>query len=79
MKNKELIEALQKLNPEAEVLINIKQWNKSYGRRLPVEGSKDHWGNWPWVEGNYSGATITVHLPTGYILARTPAAEKIWE
>lgn len=71
MKNKELIAALQKLNPEATVLINIKQSNKVYGRQLKVESTQHH-GYEHWVDASYSGCTITVHLPGKAFISNWP-------
>jgi hypothetical protein len=77
MKTKDLIKALAQLNPESEVVINVKQYNKRYGFQLPIEyGSRDeddhireergqysHRLN-SWINNSYGGS-ITVHLPDG--------------
>ncbi len=58
---KQLIDELSKLNPDSEVVINIKQYNKVYGvAQLPIMSSQTGRG---WVDGTYRGATITVFLP----------------
>ena len=84
MKAKDLIKALQQINPEAEVVINIKQWNKRYGFQLPIEyghadetdqvreerGQYSHRLN-SWVNNHYGGS-ITVHLPDGAFVSGLP-------
>jgi hypothetical protein len=37
MKAKDLIKALANIDPEADVVINVKQSNKRYGFQLPIE------------------------------------------
>jgi len=81
MKAKDLIEALKALNPEAEVFINIKQFNKLYGKQIKIS-----YGHLPttdnpsynksvylneWVNGEYGGS-ITVHLPNKAIISNWP-------
>lgn len=72
MKAKELIQALSILDPEAEVVINIKQENKRFGvLQSRIKDDKDHRDNYFWVDNSYAGATITVHLPEGtYLMKR---------
>ena len=75
MKAKHLIKALQMLNPEHDVIINIKQYNKRYGFQLPIEYGSDqpedsYYLN-SWVNGNYGGS-ITVHLPDGAYVVGLP-------
>lgn len=73
MKAKELIQALSILDPEAEVVINIKQANKAYGvLQLRIDDAKDHRRNYFWVDNSYAGATITVHLPEAAYIAKIP-------
>lgn len=73
---KDLIAALSELNPEAEVVINIKQANKYYGVvQLPVASKYN--GNWKgpneWaVDSSYGGACITVYLPDEAYVAKLP-------
>ncbi len=87
MKAKDLIIALANLDPEAEVVINIKQYNKRYGFQLPIEyGSEElsdsdianeEKGNTytyyrnTWVNDTYSGS-ITVHMPEGAYVVGLP-------
>lgn len=82
MKAKDLIKALKALDPEANVLINIKQSNKANGVvQLPIsygygdqtekpDGEYTLWLN-SWVNRSYSGS-ITVHLPDGAFISRLP-------
>jgi hypothetical protein len=85
MKAKDLIKALRVLDPEANVVINIKQFNKNYGFQLPIEyGSEEpdepdrngysHYLN-SWVNGTYGGS-ITVHLPYGAFVSKMPEDNK---
>lgn len=68
-----MIAALQKLKPDAPVLINIKQANKAYGVvQLPVFSTLHHSSYETWVDGSYGGATITVHLPEKAFISRLP-------
>ena len=87
MKAKDLIKALANLDPEAHVVINIKQSNKRYGFQLPIEyGSKvmdetdrmkdkmkETYTHYrnSWVNNNYGGS-ITVHLPDGAYVVGLP-------
>jgi hypothetical protein len=83
MKTKDLIKALQHLNPEAEVKINIMQSNRAYGVvQLPIEyGSGkeefDETKDGPqyylhtWVNNKYGGS-ITVWLPDGAYISKLP-------
>lgn len=71
MKNSQLIAALQKLDPEAEVQINIMQQNKAYGvLQLGVQSTLEKSGHETWVSGNYRGCTITVHLPEKHFITK---------
>lgn len=70
MRNKELIAALQKLNPEAIVTIDVRQHNKRYGRQLSIQKSNASYEMW--VNPTYSGCTITVHLPEKAIISHWP-------
>jgi len=84
MKAKDLIKALQSLDPEKDVVINIKQYNKVYGVvQLPIEygyqhneQTKDlddnyHSGRSEWVNNSYGGS-ITVHLPNNAFISKLP-------
>jgi hypothetical protein len=84
MKAKDLIKALSALNPESDVIINIRQSNKVFGVvQLPIkygsqnnEETKDLDDNYlsgrnQWVNEEYGGS-ITVHLPTGAFISRLP-------
>jgi hypothetical protein len=75
MKNKELIAALSKCDPEAPVSITIKQYNKSYGRTVYMEESTIARGVSSYefdVDQYYSGCNLTVHLPGKAIIANWP-------
>lgn len=75
MKNKELVAALQRLDPEAEVLIDVRQFNKTYGKQLSLGQSLVAKGISSYelmVDGTYNGCTITVHLPGKAIIANWP-------
>ncbi len=78
MKAKDLIEALSRLNPDAEVVINVKQSNKHFGVvQLPISmdesyGVEEAYNRFYWVNGSYMGATITVHLPSGAFVSKLP-------
>lgn len=84
MKAKDLIKALGDLDPEADVVINVKQYNKRYGFQLPISyGSTDEndakreaKGEFSyrlnsWVNNHYGGS-ITVHLPDGAFVSGLP-------
>ena len=79
MKAKDLIKALQDLDPEANVVINIKQFNKVYGFQLPIHygtnqltGGKENY-DYLHSEVNASyGGSITVHLPDGAYVSGLP-------
>ena len=84
MKAKDLIKALKVLDPESDVIINIKQWNKAYGVvQLPIEYSNAHRNDErkpegeydpylnQWVNSHYQGS-ITVHLPEGAYISKLP-------
>lgn len=79
MKAKDLIKALSDLDPEAEVVINIKQHNKVYGFQLPINYGTDKLidgkENYDYLHSNvnesYNGS-ITVHLPDGAFVSRLP-------
>lgn len=68
----ELITALQRLKPDAKVLINIKQFNKVYGVcQLPIPNTESMQYQM-WVDASYRGATITVHLPESAYICKLP-------
>lgn len=72
MTNKELIAALQRLNPDAIVNIEVKQYNKRYGRILSVKSSMPRDTYQFRVNATYGGCTITVHLPDKAIISNWP-------
>lgn len=74
MKVKDVITALQKLNPEADLKIVVKQSNKVYGLALDIEESKAD--PFYWINGRY-GASITVHLPEKAFISRLPESLKL--
>jgi hypothetical protein len=86
MKAKDLIKALANIDPEADVVINVKQSNKRYGFQLPIEyGSMEppdppdennysYYLN-TWINNTYGGS-ITVHLPDGAFVSRMPEDNK---
>lgn len=81
MKAKDLIKALQRLDPESNVIINIKQSSQVWGKQVPIEyGNKANTDNadynescylGQWVNQSYGGS-ITVHLPDGAYIAKWP-------
>jgi len=92
MKAKDLIKALRFLDPEAEVVINVKQFNKRYGFQLSIEyGTKgleddpndmkrslaDEYTYYRNTWVNRSyGGSITVHLPNGAYVCGLPESMK---
>lgn len=86
MKAKDLMKALEQINPEADVVINVKQCNKRYGFQLPIEYGTDKaeepnksgysWYLNNWVNMSYGGS-ITVHLPSGAYVAGLPKDMKL--
>lgn len=58
---KELISKLNSLNPDAKVLVDIMQENKSYG----IFQLDPHM-----VDATYSGATIRIWLPSGSFITQ---------
>lgn len=71
MKAKELIKALETLDPESKVVINIMQRNKKYGVIQLQISDSCHSGAYSWVNRGYGGS-ITVHLPEGAYIAKLP-------
>lgn len=71
MKNKDVIKALQKLDPEANVLVNIGQQNKVNGV-IQLEIGRDNLKEehvYFYIDGTYEGATINVMLPEGFFIS----------
>lgn len=68
MTTKDLISALQKLDPDANVVINIKQSNKVYGYQVNILDTK-HGDSFSWVTTEYGGS-ITVFLPDGAYISK---------
>lgn len=66
----QLIVELQKLNPKAEVNINIMQSNRRYGRQLKIESTINRHAQEFWVTGKYGGCCITVWLPDGAYISK---------
>jgi hypothetical protein len=60
----ELIEKLQKLEPNREVLINVRTWTTAFGSAQVT----------PWeVNQSYGGATIEITLPEGQYIGTRKA------
>ena len=79
MKAQELIIALSKLDPESDVVINIKQSNKRFGFQLPIlygtdklTGGKDNYDYLSSYVNRSCGGSITVHLPNKSYVAGLP-------
>jgi hypothetical protein len=74
MTTAELIEALKKLNPDSNVVINIIQKTKSGSHhgvvQLPIQ--KGNAGELYWWVNQSFGGSITVHLPKGAYIAKLP-------
>jgi hypothetical protein len=74
MTTAELIEALKKLNPDSNVVINIIQKTKSGSHngvvQLPIK--KGSAGELYWWVNQHFGGSITVHLPKGAYIAKLP-------
>jgi hypothetical protein len=64
MTTKDVIKLLEKLNPERELVINIKQYHKRYGFQLSIEEDS--------MINNSYGGSITVYLPNGAYVVGLP-------
>lgn len=60
---KNLIEVLSKHNPDANVRVRIKQYNKTNGVCVPIVSTMKDGGYEFWVKGNDQLLDITVNLP----------------
>ncbi len=69
---RELMKELERLNPDAEIVINIKQQNKAYGviqlpiHRAYLDGQNNVGG---WVSNSFGGS-ITIHLPENHFITK---------
>lgn len=75
MKNKELITALLKCDPEASVSITIRQYNKVQGRTIYMRESMIAKGMSSYeydVDQFYSGCNLTIYLPEKAIISNWP-------
>lgn len=69
---KQVIEQLQKLDQDAIFTINIKQYNKTFGKQLYITDCPTHYGTQEWINNKYGGCAITVFLPGKTILSNWP-------
>jgi hypothetical protein len=71
----QLIDALSKMNPDALVTINIKQYNKVYGKQLYISDAPTSCPEQSplfWVDQSYGGCCITLNLPEKTIISNWP-------
>lgn len=75
MKNKEVVAALQQLDPESECIIDIMQFNKHYGKQVKIGDSlvsKGVSSHEIMIDSTYGGCCIHVYLPERAIIANWP-------
>lgn len=72
MTTQQLINALSKCDPNATVLINIRQSNRAYGRQIGISSTVERDGYEAWVDASYMGATISINLPDRTFISGWP-------